>query len=70
MINKSYIPKEEIAQISSVDSITQTGMYIGSIMPGYSWQVTLALIQKDGAGVFISIDSINTVLFIGSKKKY
>lgn len=54
--------------IKSIESVEKTGFYIGNFVKGHSWQIGLVLIQQDKAGVFIAIDSIECLLFIGSRE--
>lgn len=53
--------------IKSIESVEKTGFYIGNFVKGHNWQIGFALIQQDRAGVFIAIDSIECLLFIGSR---
>ena len=54
--------------IKSIESVEKTGFYIGNFVKGHNWQIGLVLIQQDKAGVFIAIDSIECLLFIGSRE--
>jgi hypothetical protein len=53
--------------IKSIESVEKTGFYIGNFVKGHNWQIGFVLIQQDRAGVFIAIDSIECLLFIGSR---
>ena len=64
---QNCLSKNAIARITSLDSITQTGIYNGSFISGYSWQIGLALMQNDGAGVEFIVDSVLGNAFIANK---
>lgn len=59
--------KKVLANITSIDSITQTGIYNGGFISGYTWQIGLALMQNDGAGVVFIVDSVKGNAFIANK---
>lgn len=59
--------KKVLANITSINSIAGTGIYCGGFISGYRWQIGLALMQEDGAGVLFAVDSVTSNAFIANK---
>ena len=64
---KSCISKNVVARIASLNSVAETGIYCGGFISGYRWQIGLALMQEDEAGVMFAIDSVTGNVFIANK---
>ena len=65
----AYLSKTMVAQITSVESITKTGLYYGKFISlnDSAWQIAFVVIQGDGAGCLWAIDTVQCRFFIGNK---
>ena len=53
--------------MTSINSMTKTGLYVGNVITDGYWQIFLAIFQEDGAGISVGIDTIKSYFYIGSK---
>ena len=57
----------KMTKITSINSMTKTGLYIGNIIGGGNWQIFLVIFQEDGAGISVGIDTLKSYFYIGNK---